>query len=455
MKMKMGFKTVLALSLCFIIAAAFMSCGGKTSIESIAIKPPNINIGVHTVIQFLATGSQSNGVIGDVTSQVTWSSSNPAVATINSSGLLTAVGAGTVTITASTSGNISAQSTLTVSNPTSQPFTVGNNPSAIAIDSVGNVWVTNQGDGTVTELLYTPPPAGPSWAVNPSGAFKVGKSPSGIAIDGAGNVWVANQGDGTITELNSSGTLVGTYPVGGNPSRIAIDFLGYVWVTMQGGNDNTIIKLSLLSGQPTFSTFAVGNGVVGDGPNGIAIDSASNVWVTNKGSDTAPGSTVTELNTLGALIGNPGVGSEPDSIAIDPYGNVWVTNQGSAAAPGNTITQLNSAGAFLNTFTFPAGITGPHGIAIDSAGSVWVTVTNDSNVTDINATLPPGTLLELSPTNGAIDNTFLVGNNPTGIAIDSINNVWVANSGTNTITVWKSAATAPQFRLYTGPVWPF
>jgi streptogramin lyase len=452
MKMKTGFKTVLALSLCFIIAAAFMSCGGKTTIESLAIKPPNINIAVHTTIQFLATGSQSNGVIGDVTTQVTWSSSDTAVATINSSGLLTAVGPGTVTITASAPGNITEQSTLTVSSPSSQNFTVGNNPSAIAIDSVGNVWVVNQGDGTVTELLYTPPPAGPSWAVNPSGPFKVGASPSGIAIDGAGNVWVTNQGDGTITELNSSGQRVSPSPyvVGGNPSRIAIDFLGYVWVTIQGGPyNNEVIKLSLVSGQPSFSAFPVGSG-----PNGIAIDAANDIWVTNKGSDAVPGTTVTELNSIGSLIGTPTVGFEPDSIAIDPYGNVWVTNtanslQGSAADPGNTITQLNSVGGFNRTFTL-AGVLGLHGIAIDSAGSVWVTVSNDSN-----ATTPGPNLLELSPTDGAVLNTFEVENNPSGIAIDGINNVWVANSGTNTVTVWKDAATGPQFRLYTGPVWPF
>lgn len=450
MKMKTGFKTVVALSLCFIMAAAFMSCGGKTTIESIAIRPPNINIGVHTIIQFLATGSQSNGVIGDVTTQVTWSSSNTAVATINSSGLLTAVGPGTVTITASAPGKISAQSTLTVSVPTSVTYPVGLNPSAIAIDSVGNVWVVNQGDNTVTELLYTPPPTGPSWAQNPSSPFNVGKSPSSIAIDGAGNVWVTNQGDGTITELNSTGTQIGLYTVTGNPMRIALDYLGYVWVTMQGGTyNNEVIKLTLVSGAPSISAFPTGAG-----PNGIAIDSAGNIWVTNKGSDAAPGNTVTELNTLGApLISNPVVGSEPDSIAIDPYGNVWVTNQGSAAAPGNSITQLNSVGTVLTTFSplnTLQGVSGPHGIAIDSAGSVWVTVANDSN-----ATTPGPNLLELSPTNGAVLNTLEVGNNPSGIAIDSINNVWVANSGSKSVTVWKNAATAPQFRLYIGPVWPF
>ena len=52
----------------------------------------------------------------------------------------------------------------------------------------------------------------------------------GIAIDSSGNVWVANRGNGTpgiangdssVTELNSSGTVIGTYAAGSFPEAIA------------------------------------------------------------------------------------------------------------------------------------------------------------------------------------------------------------------------------------------
>ena len=61
------------------------------------------------------------------------------------------------------------------------------------------------------------------------GTYKVGVDPVAIAIDSHGNVWVANEGKGTvdspsrdsnITELNSSGTLIGTYKVGTTISRL-------------------------------------------------------------------------------------------------------------------------------------------------------------------------------------------------------------------------------------------
>src|SRR5208282_1218951 len=155
MKIRKGLKTVLALCLCFMMAAAFMSCGGgKTTIESLTLSPNNINLLVNTPIQFEAAGSQSNGVVANENTQVSWSSSNPSVATVNSSGLVTTLAPGTTTITISSSANITASAALQVSpvpiNPPS--YGVGTNPSGIAIDSNGNIWVSNYGSNNVTEL---------------------------------------------------------------------------------------------------------------------------------------------------------------------------------------------------------------------------------------------------------------------------------------------------------------
>jgi hypothetical protein len=53
---------------------------------------------------FTATGTYSDGSTADFTSQVVWSSSNPAVTTIASGGTATGVGGGTANITASFAG---------------------------------------------------------------------------------------------------------------------------------------------------------------------------------------------------------------------------------------------------------------------------------------------------------------------------------------------------------------
>jgi uncharacterized protein YjdB len=85
------------------------------TLESIIITPPNtITIGFGTYQQFKATGVYSNGLTPDITSQVTWSSTVPGVATISpSSGQAISAAAGITTITA-TLGSKSASTSLTV-----------------------------------------------------------------------------------------------------------------------------------------------------------------------------------------------------------------------------------------------------------------------------------------------------------------------------------------------------
>ncbi len=64
-------------------------------------------------LQFIATGTYSNGTTQIITASVTWTSSNTSVAAINSTGLATGVGTGTTTIKA-TLGTVSGSTTLTV-----------------------------------------------------------------------------------------------------------------------------------------------------------------------------------------------------------------------------------------------------------------------------------------------------------------------------------------------------
>ena len=83
-------------------------------LQSIAVTPANSSTSVGTSVQFNATGTYSDGSTKDITSSVNWTSSNTAVATIDStSGLATATGEGTTTIQAA-SGTISGTTSLTV-----------------------------------------------------------------------------------------------------------------------------------------------------------------------------------------------------------------------------------------------------------------------------------------------------------------------------------------------------
>ncbi len=79
---------------------------------SIAVTPVNPIIALGLTQQFTATGIYTNGP-ANITSAVTWVSSNPTVATISTAGLATSLTPGTTNITA-TYGAISGSTTLTV-----------------------------------------------------------------------------------------------------------------------------------------------------------------------------------------------------------------------------------------------------------------------------------------------------------------------------------------------------
>jgi len=84
---------------------------------SIAVTPANPSVATGTTQQFVATGTYSDNTTQNLTTAVTWGSSNTGIATISnaggSKGLAAGVAAGTTTITAA-SGSVSGTATLTV-----------------------------------------------------------------------------------------------------------------------------------------------------------------------------------------------------------------------------------------------------------------------------------------------------------------------------------------------------
>jgi hypothetical protein len=102
------------------LAFAIIGCSSP-SVTSLQISPASETLAAGDTAQFTATATLNQGTHAasqqNVTSTVTWASSNPGVATISASGMTTAVAAGATVITASTAGfpgQISASAQVTV-----------------------------------------------------------------------------------------------------------------------------------------------------------------------------------------------------------------------------------------------------------------------------------------------------------------------------------------------------
>jgi uncharacterized protein YjdB len=95
----------------FLISA--VACSGSSNptpatptptVTSVSITGnPSLN-GGNLTSQLIARATLSNGTLQDVSALATWSSSNPAAATVSATGLVTAVTLGTTTISAAYQG---------------------------------------------------------------------------------------------------------------------------------------------------------------------------------------------------------------------------------------------------------------------------------------------------------------------------------------------------------------
>jgi hypothetical protein len=104
-----------------IISAAVGSAFGisritvTSALKSLAVTPASVSLAPGAAQQFTAIGTTNDGTTQDVTATASWTSSNPAVATITASGgLATTIAIGSSTITATASG-LSATAAITVS----------------------------------------------------------------------------------------------------------------------------------------------------------------------------------------------------------------------------------------------------------------------------------------------------------------------------------------------------
>jgi len=98
---------------------SFAKGGGGPKLKSITVSPSSASITAGQTIQLTATASPPN-----TATTFTWASANSAVATVSTSGLVTAVAQGTTSITAS-SGGVTGSSTITVTSVSADPVLVG------------------------------------------------------------------------------------------------------------------------------------------------------------------------------------------------------------------------------------------------------------------------------------------------------------------------------------------
>lgn len=154
--------SLLVASLLFLTAAGLGGCGTSNTLSAIAVSPTAPVVAPGAAQQLLVTAIFSNGMTVPLWTRVTWASSNPAVASVGTNGLVTGIVEGTAVITATDIGHPDIIHSVTVSVTKLISITIAPADATISagtgtqFTATGNYTLSS--DGTPTAWSPTWPP---------------------------------------------------------------------------------------------------------------------------------------------------------------------------------------------------------------------------------------------------------------------------------------------------------
>lgn len=358
------------------------------------------------------------------------------------------------------------------------------NPFGIAVDSSGKIYVANfaGGRGTGSVSVYAARSNGNVAPIATIVGADTGlDNPSGIAIDSGGKIYVANRGGGrtstssvTVYPAGSNGNvkpiaIITGHDTGLDDPCIAVDSSGKIYA----GNANDSITVYSTGSNGDVKPIATIKGPTkGDKtglsqPNGIALDAKGNIYATNA-IDSDFGSqqdsptfrvTVYRPGSNGnvkpiATVKGPAQGAlGAQGVAVDSSGKIYVTTQfrldvSSNLGEGGSVEVLSPLGkGEMKTIAaiYTAGKTRLDGesIAVDSKGNVYIATSSsgsDNGSINVFAAGHYGNVPPIRTISG--DNTAL--HFPRAIAVDRGGNIYTPNMGnlrtTGSITVYSAGS---------------
>ena len=366
-------------------------------------------------------------------------------------------------------------------------------PSGVAADGAGNLYIADKLNHRVrrvspTGLIVTVAGNGTAGSAGDGGpaTAAVLNRPVAVAVDGAGNLYIADLDNQRIRKVGVNGVITTLAGVGSaeysgdggpagraqlnSPEGVVVDWAGNLYIA-----DTNNQRVRVLGPDGIIRT-AAGSGVAGfsgdAGPAGsamlsaplrVAVDNAGNLYIADAGNHRVrkvglDGKIRTLAgNGIANSAGNGGpatsaVLDQPVGLAVDAAGTVYVADQQEhrvrQVSPSGTIqTRVGTGEAGFSGDDGAAGaalLRTPTGLAVDSSGNLYVAdsgnhcvrrVTRNGIITTVAGNGTPGFAGDGGPA-GAASLFF-----PTGVAEDGTGNLYIADTGNHRVRKVSASGT--------------
>jgi uncharacterized protein (TIGR03437 family) len=319
--------------------------------------------------------------------------------------------------------------------------------------------------------------------------------PVGVFVDKSGNIFIGDQNNNVIREVTTDGnikTIAGNHTVGytgdgaaatsgtlNKPLGVTLDSSGNVYVTdsgnqvirkfTAGGNISTIAGSYIIANQITgtpIGGYQPDNGVAANAwlnnPFGVAVDAAGNVYFADTGNNIIRKVNGTSISTVAGVQsfigGSADTGTAlqahlngPRGIAIDASGTLYIAdtnNNKVLKLSGGALTTVAGTGA--GGFSGDGGpanlaqLFAPRSVAVDSAGNVYIADYTNQRIRMVSASGIITTIAGNGKSGYGGDGgpgTSATLSQPSGLAVDSKFNVYVADTNNNVIRMLTPAST--------------
>jgi len=423
----------------------------RGTLTQIVETPSSVTVMVGGTAQFSAYGRTKSG--DSIAVSVTWSSGNTAVATVSSSGLMTAVAPGQATISA-TSGGKTAAATATVTNVPVASVAVSPTTAGLTVGQTAQVTATPK-DANGTPLSGR----AVTWATSNATVATVSGSGvvTGVAA-GSATITATSEGQSGTSAVTVTNAPVASVTVSPTAATVTVAATTQLTATPKDANGTA------LSGRVV--TWATSNAAVATVSasglvTGVAVGSAT-ITATSEGQSGTSALTVTNVPvasvtvsptaaglTVGATTQLTATPQDANGTALSGRAITWATSNAAVAtvSVSGLVTSIAAGSATITATS--EGQSGTSAITVTSVPVASVTVSPatasitvgattqlTANPKDANGTALSGRVVTWATSNAAVA-TVSASGLVTGVAAGSatITATSEGKSGTSAITV--------------------